>query len=101
SEAARLASADESARSLKAAPQLHRLSGSAASLAQQGSHIVMLFLRGPGERRSPGLRFRLHWIGAPIQEQTDQLLAAPTASPPERRALQQVIPQVHSRAGVQ
>src|SRR3954449_9811907 len=69
-------------------------------LPQLLQHLIVLHLLGPRTRRRPRVGVRLHWVRAPRQQELHEMDAPPAASPPERRALEQIVADVESCAGV-
>ena len=61
----------------------------------------MMHLFSPGARRGPGLCIGFEGIGPAVEEKLHQIGESPTAGPPERRALQQVIADVEPTACIE
>jgi len=61
----------------------------------------MLTPFGPRERCGPRLGLGLDRIGPSSQQQFDQLHTAPATRPPERRTLQEIVPDVRVRPRIQ
>jgi hypothetical protein len=61
----------------------------------------MAHLLGPRSRRSPGFGVCLDRISTAVEKELHQFQTTPSAGPPKRRALQDVIAQIQPGAGVE